>query len=217
MKKTMKRVLAAMMAVLCAVCVFTGCGSRKPKAVDAQNYVKAILDIICTGDYDHSVKFSDLNEDTAKQTRDEILDGVEEALAGSDEIKLPEETIKKFREVKDKALQKCRYTVGDAVAADDGFDVKVSIEPLVVMDSAKFSDGMMAYLLSVPGIAGMNQEQITAEAMNYLITCIEEGLEDPQYDSSVDVTVHYGVLEENNYGVSEEDGQRLGEKLFISR
>jgi hypothetical protein len=96
------------------------------------NYVKAVLDIICTGDYDRSVKFTDLDK-SAEKTREELLDSVEEALTGSGGMNLPEETVKNFRTAMDHALKQCKYTVKEAVAVDDGFDVTVVIEPLVVM------------------------------------------------------------------------------------
>ena len=213
--KRMKKLASVVLAILCLAGALAGCGSKKPTEKDAKAYVKAVLDIICTGDYDHSVKFADLNATEAKQTRKELLDSVEESLTGSGDIELPEETIKHFHDVMDKALQKCRYTVDEAVAAGDGYDVTVTIEPLVVMESAKISDNLMSYLLSSPGVASLSQEQITVAAMDYVIDCIEENLAEPVYASPEKITVHYGPLQGDTYGVSEADGERVGSKLFV--
>ena len=190
---------------------------QKPTEKDARDYVKATLDIIMTGDYEHSVKFSDVSADEAKQMRADMLDQVGDALTGDSGITYPEETIKAFRDVMDKGLQKCRFTVGDAVAADEGFDVTVTVEPLVMMDSTDTNDKLMSYLLSVPGVTSMSQEELSIKAVDYIISLMGEGLDNPTYEAPVQVTVHYGELEDGQYGVSEADGERLGEKPFVMK
>lgn len=215
MKRT-KRLSALLLVLVLAAGILVGCGSKKPTAENAKDYVKAALDIICTGDYDHSVKFADMNTEEAKKTREELLDGVEESLTGG-ETELPEETVKKFRSVMDQALRQCRYSVNDAVAADDGFDVTVTIEPLLVMDSSAITNDLMEHLMSIPNVTSMTQDEIMVTAMDFIVTCIEKNVKTPVYGDPVELTVHYGLLKDNRYGVSEEDGQRLGAELLISR
>jgi hypothetical protein len=55
-----------------------GCGQAKPTAEDAKAYVQATLDLLCTGDYDHSV---DLADDFLALTADEQQDIVLRALS----------------------------------------------------------------------------------------------------------------------------------------
>jgi hypothetical protein len=45
---------------------------------------------------------------------------------------------------------------------------------------------------------------------------IRENLQEPAYEEAKEVVVHYGLLdkEQNLYGISEDDGSRLGEVLF---
>ena len=177
-------------------------------------YVQAVLDGICTGDYDHSVKFLDLGESDFADLRKDMLDSIVDELMGSDELTLTEETAKAFRDVMDKALTKCKYQVVDAAETDNGYDVTVSIEPLKLLDQAKMQDELTGYLLTVPGILSMSQDELMEVAMNHIVEYIGAGLDSPAYDDAVQVTVRYVEMERGQYGVSEADGQRLGEKLF---
>ena len=45
---------------------------------------------------------------------------------------------------------------------------------------------------------------------------IRENLEEPEYGEPQDVVVHYGLIDEQNniWGVSEEEGEKLGAILF---
>ena len=56
MKKRSGRLPLLMLAAVMMIVMLSGCGPKKPTPEDAQAYVKAVLDIICTGDYDHAVE-----------------------------------------------------------------------------------------------------------------------------------------------------------------
>ena len=214
MKNSMKKLMAVIAVVLCIACVLAGCGNRKPTKEDAMDYVQAVLDGICTGDYDHSVKFVDMEESDLTNMREEVLDAFMDGLMGSGELTLSEETAKSFRDVMDKALTKCKYQVVDAVEKENGYDVTVSIEPLKVMDSENLQHELTNYLLTVPNILSMSEDEIMEVAMKYIAEQIDAGLDSPAYDDAVQVTVSYTELEKGQYGVSKEDGERLGEKMF---
>ena len=118
-----------MLLTVLAVSALTGCGSKAPTAQDAQNYAKAVLDLMCTGDYDHSVKLADVEEGKELEMRDQMIDDTIASLAG--ENGLSEEVQAEFKEVFVEAFSKCKYTVGSAAPDEQGeFDVSISIEPL---------------------------------------------------------------------------------------
>ena len=54
MKKGIGRLALLALMMVMAITMLTGC-AKKPGPEDAQAYVKAVLDLMCTGDYDHSV------------------------------------------------------------------------------------------------------------------------------------------------------------------
>ena len=62
----------------------------------------------------------------------------------------------------------------------------------------------------------MSEDEMMNSMFTLMIDMLNEGLENPQYTEPVDVTVHYGLLDEENnlYGCDEAEGKKLGEKIF---
>ena len=60
-------------AVVLAVSVLTGCSST-PTEKDAKAYVQAVLDMMCKGEYDHSVNIVDIEEGEEGNFREEAVD-----------------------------------------------------------------------------------------------------------------------------------------------
>ena len=174
MKNRIRTLAALVLSVLMVMTFMTGCSS-KPTADDAKAYVKATMDLMCTGDYDHSVKLADVEE------------GNETAIA----------------------------TEGE----EGGFDVTVSVEPLKMFDGAT-----AAFQEQMPDITGHSMAELQAmsetELNNVLYKAlfgfISDRLDSPTYADPVEVVVHYGILDEeqNMYGCSEAEGEKLGEKLI---
>ena len=183
-----------------------------PTAEDARAYVKAVLDIMCTGDYDHSVNLSDIPEGEEAQLRDSTIQGAVDAIASdsglSDEVKAD------FTDVMREAFSKAKYTVGDAVPTDDGgFDVTVSIEPLKLYKGAETK---LKEKITAEEAAGLSDEELNNLIYSKIVEIIRENLEEPEYGEPKEVVVHYGLIDEQNniWGVSEEEGEKLGEVLF---
>lgn len=212
-KRRSVALLAAVMILM--VSVLTGCSS-KPTAEDAQQYTQAVLDLMCTGDYDHSVNMADIEEGQETATRDAMIDEV--LNSDADLSSLSEDVKEEFRGVLIDAFAKSKYTVGEAVPTDDGgYDVTVSIEPLKVFSGVQ--ERLMeesASLFSDSDTASMTQEEINDKIYSLMVKLIAENLENPTYDEAQEVTVHYGIIDEANklYGINEEDGAKLGELLF---
>lgn len=206
----------ALLLTLALLCSLAACGKSTPTGQDAQKYVQAVMDMICTGDYDHSVEFSDMEEGEASEI---LKEGIDEALAElAQTMKLDDETRDGFRDLILKAVAKSKYTVAEGVkAADgDGYDVTVTIQPL------DFSAGMdeivgekVDELLSDPNVASMSESEITNVLMKAVIEGMNANLENPVYGESVDVTVRYHQMGEGVYGVEKEDGEKLGSSLFL--
>ena len=183
-----------------------------PTAEDARAYVQAVLDIMCTGDYDHSVELSDIPEGEEAQLRDSTIESAVEAIAS--DAGLSEEVKADFTDVMRVAFSKAKYTVGEAVPTEDGgYDVTVTIEPLKMYAGAT---DKLQEKITADEIAGLSEEEANNLIYSKVIEIVRENLEEPEYGEPQDIIVHYGIIDEQNnlWGVSEEEGEKLGALLF---
>ena len=210
--------MAVLTAVIVIILVFLcSCGKQGPSQEDAENYVKAVLDIMCTGQYDTSVNISDLEEGKEMEFRDEMID---EMLASfEEETGMDEDVQKEFREYLISAFSKCKYTIDGAVKTEDGgYDVKVSIEPLLLFNGT--SEALQTELDTLTEdtdkLLNMPEEEVYDFIYDAMFRVLNANLESPAYGDAEIATVHYGIIdqEENAYGLDEEAGELLGEKLF---
>lgn len=209
--------LIALMMVL-IVAMLAGCGPKKPAPEDAQAYVKAVMDLMCTGDYDHTVELADIEEGKESETRDALINQMMEDFGA--QSNLDEEVTDAFKEFMINALAKAKYTVGDAVETEDGgYDVTVSIEPLQIFTGIqkKLDAVLEERVAQEPDrILEMSEEEQTNYVMEIVIELMNKKLKKPKYDPPEDVVVHYGPMEgqKDVYGCEESEGEKLGAKLF---
>ena len=183
-----------------------------PTAEDARAYVQAVLDIMCTGDYDHSVELSDIPEGEEAQLRDSTIESAVESIAS--DAGLSEEVKADFTDVMRVAFSKAKYTVGEAVPTEDGgYDVTVTSEPLNMYAGAT---DKLQEKITADEIAGLSEEEANNLIYSKVIEIVRENLEEPEYGEPQDIIVHYGIIDEQNnlWGVSEEEGEKLGALLF---
>ena len=64
--------------------------------------------------------------------------------------------------------------------------------------------------------ATITEDEINNRVYSLMARLIKENLQNPTYEEGKDVVVHYGLLDEKEkiYGISEEDGAKVGELLF---
>ena len=62
----------------------------------------------------------------------------------------------------------------------------------------------------------MTEEEANDLVYSAIVEVIRENLEEPVYEDPQEVVVYYGKTDEssNTYGISEEDGEKLGAILF---
>jgi hypothetical protein len=218
MKKGLKKLLLIAFMTVMTAALLAGCGPKKPAPEEAQAYVKAVLDLMCTGDYDHEVNLADIEEGKESETRDAVVDQMI-AEIGSQQ-NLNDEVKSSFRELMLAALGKAKYTVGEAVETEDGgYDVTVTLEPLQLFTGVSEElDAVLEERVAAEAdkILAMSEDEQTNYVMEILIELLNKKIEDPQYDDAEDVVVHYGPMEgqENVYGCTEAEGEKLGSKLF---
>ena len=221
MKRIYRTVSALLTAAMLMTMLLTGCGETSSSSIkdDAENYVKAVLDLMCTGTYDHSVTFGDVASGREQESRDEMIAGIVSSIAKDNDLN--EEQRARLEDCLTRAFSACRYTIKDVRESEDGgCDVTVSIEPLKVFEG--ISDALNSKVGELTGddeaMIAMTAEEQTAALAEVLLSQLDQNLENPQYGPAEEVVVHYGLLEgsEDRYGIDENAGKALGEKLFSS-
>lgn len=221
MKRIYRTVSALLTAALLMTMLLTGCGETSSSSIkgDAENYVKAVLDLMCTGTYDHSVTFGDVASGREQESRDEMIAGIVSSIAKDNDLN--EEQRARLEDCLTRAFSACRYTIKDVRESEDGgCDVTVSIEPLKVFEG--ISDALNSKVAELTGdgeaMIAMTPEEQTAALAEVLLSQLDQNLENPQYGPAEEVIVHYGLLQgsEDRYGIDENAGKTLGEKLFSS-
>ena len=221
MKRIYRTVSALLTAALLMTMLLTGCGETSSSSIkdDAENYVKAVLDLMSTGTYDHSVTFGDVASGREQESRDEMIAGIVSSIAKDNDLN--EEQRARLEDCLTRAFSACRYTIKDVRESEDGgCDVTVSIEPLKVFEG--ISDALNSKVGELTGdgeaMIAMSPEEQTAALAEVLLSQLDQNLENPQYGPAEEVIVHYGLLQgsEDRYGIDENAGKTLGEKLFSS-
>ena len=64
--------------------------------------------------------------------------------------------------------------------------------------------------------SALSEQEVNSRVYSLMAKLIRENLQEPAYEEAKEVVVHYGLLdkEQNLYGISEDDGSKLGEVLF---
>ncbi|MBR0469173.1 MAG: hypothetical protein IJJ16_05650 [Mogibacterium sp.] len=217
MKNGFKRILVMTLSVLMALAMLTGCGPKKPTASDAKDYVQALMDMLCTGTCDSSVNFADVEDEGA--LRDNLVNSAMEEIAGT--VELSDVSKAKLSDFLYAALGKCKYTVGEPVEVEGGFDVPVTIEPLIIYASLENFDSILQEraVNDMDLIMNMSDEELMDYVVDVMVELLNDGIADPQYEAPVELTMHYRLLDEENniYGCSEEDGAAVGSALFSTQ
>ena len=206
--------ISVMMIAALILCSCGGSADTASKESDAQSYVKAMLDMMCLGDYDHSVKFEGIEEGEEANARDAMIDDAMGAIEGdiSDEIR------QEYKEALTEALSKTKDTVGKAEKTEDGgYDVTVTIEPLKLFAGINDSSEEMNELFPEnEDTSALTDEELNNRFYGFMVKQMKEGLQDPVYGPAQEVVVHCTPSGDGEevFSISDEDGARLGELLL---
>ena len=120
MKRLFKTIAALFAATLLLGMLLTGCGEQTSVSIkeDAESYVKAVLDLICTGEYDHSVTFADVESVKERASRDAMISEIINYV--SEDNNLTEEQRAELGGIIARAFTTCRSSIKDVKETDDG-------------------------------------------------------------------------------------------------
>ena len=199
-KKAGRIIPAVIVAVLVAAVVFLR-PSGWSKA-DAQKGTQAYLDYFFMGDDENLAKYiSDMTveELTAQreQRREEMIGSTfKESVPVSDELRT------RYADFYLDLMKKARYTVGEAVKAEDGFEVPVRVEPITSLEHGDYVLMDLQLNDDLPN-ADLNERVYTQE-----LESMEKLVSDPSYGEPQEVVMHI-TKGEDGYVFSESDSDAI--------
>lgn len=215
MKRNYKCTALLTAVMMLAVVMLSACGSTGPGESDAQNYVKAVLDMMCLGEYDHSVKLADIEEGKESDARDAMID---DALGGI-EGNISDEIRQEFKQALIEAFSKTRYTVGKAEKTEDGgYDVTVTIEPLKLFAglSEQMEEEERELFPETEDDSALTEEELNNRFYGLMVKQMKEGLKNPVYGQPQEVVVHCAPSGDSDelFSISDEDAAAMGDLLL---
>lgn len=218
------------LTALIAACILPGCGKKNetasvetaeekeekaiPTEQDAKNYVQAMFDLTCHGDYDHSD--IELSEEDAKKLlgeKDAIVDEMISAISMGQDV--DDEVRAGFHSYMEDAYNNARYTVKEAESAEDGgYDVKVTVKPLILFDGIQED---LYERVTDAGISDISEEEQGNTYAKAVLEILTERESDPQYEEAQEIVIHYGAVDGNYESFGKLGETRIGEYLFSMR
>ena len=193
--------LAAMMVTTCA------CGQQ----ADPKEGVDALMTMMTQGDVTKYCAFTGESEEEAQKDYQEMLDSIKSSLASFD---VSEETKSKVTDAFAAVLKKAKYTVNDAEKTDDGYDVKVDIEPITGLYE-KMTEKMEKELQSAYTSGEVTQDNMYDWVFDKMADWMTEDLDNLTYGEPQSVTVH--ITKDGNQLKIEDEyntGMKIGQLLI---
>lgn len=199
--------LVAMLALLTA-----GCGLNEKSA---ENYVKELLDY-STG-RQTSTKIFDA------EIKEEFRTGINEALEELTDTYLEEgeelssELKTRLADATIEALKNVRYTVGSAKKTEDGFEVPITVEPLLLYDKLEdnFNHEFAEFISGFSDEDDFKLNDYMVLFMETMVDTTKESSQNPQYGEPVEFVFPLIVVD-NQLEVKDEEktAEALGVKLM---
>ena len=206
--KRMRNVLAILllMAMMVTTCA---CGQQ----ADPKEGVDALMTMMTQGDVTKYCAFTGESEEEAQKEYQEMLDSIKSSLSTFD---VSEETKTKVTEAFAAVLKKAKYTVNDAEKTDDGYDVKVDIEPITGLYE-KMTEKMQKELESAYASGEVTQDNMYDWVFDKMAGWMTEDLDSLTYGDPQSVTVHI-TKDGNKFKIEDEynTGMEIG-KLLIDQ
>ena len=114
-----------------------------------------------------------------------------------------------------KGMKKAQYEVGEAVEAEYGFDVPVTIRGVDIsgaMDEA--IEAATDRIVEDPDLSNMTEAEIYNRFFKDAAEYLSTWLDDPEYVPPVTISLRYTELSDGLYGCSVADGKKVGAALF---
>ncbi|MCI8401671.1 MAG: hypothetical protein HFI38_06195 [Lachnospiraceae bacterium] len=226
----MKRRIAFLMALLMAVGLLGGCNSFSKFSDNSKDYgpyVKSLLDMAYKNDTTKYLELVDDTKTSADQTYEENMEYWGLYLGYSFEIEteyLNDSAINdRLTKLAKDIFAKAKYETADAVKTDDYYTVKVTIEPILFIDTAY--DEAEAYVTDMVAKAEngdfgdlQNDENAYYDwEMEYakgMLDILESYVDKIEYGTAISKIVEIEVDEDEMYGISDDSMIELQNALL---
>lgn len=217
----MKKKLLALALIAVMVFSITACGSSGPTTQDAQDCLKATLDLMLTGEYDESYEFSDMTREEAMQMREEtfeegFVDSFLESLDLGD-IQISEDYLnglaQNLLDYTNNGLKKVTYTIDSVTESENGFTGSVTFTPvkLYQVDDMDVEGVAMEYAqANMSKLQAMSEGEAQGELMKYVLDKMVEKLNaDLENPANADPITAEILINKNDDGTIEVDDESL--------
>ena len=210
--KKKKSIVAIMLVVV--MCMLSACTTK----FDAKAYVKSCLDVQFKGEYDEYMK---LTESSKADSEKLYKEGIDAFMEGYEELSLPDELENKFRETYKKMLKSAKYSVKEAKETDDGFVVKVAVQPMKCFENyeadlqklqQKFLTDIQAQVQKEGKIP--SEQEIMEQMAQIVYKDLEERVSKCEYGKEETVGVKVKKDGSKKYTANESDLGKVAEKAL---
>lgn len=206
--KSVGIIAIAAMVLMIAVMVFLR-PSGGWSARDAQNAVQAWLDFYCMDEDENYQKyFANSAEDQREDQREEKKSFLRQYAFGED-VLVSSELRERYAEFYSDLMRKSKYTVGEAIETEQGFDVPITIEPITSLSRGEF------VLLDILPF-GLSDEEINERSYSKELDLSIELSENPTYGDPEEIIIHLCRDENDQYVFDWDDFFTIIEKACFT-
>jgi len=168
---------------------------------DAQNFTQAYLEYcFFRGDDETLAKYmEDTTVEELSDLREEKRDELIESGLFESDVPVTDELKTRYADFYIDLMKNARFTVGEAVKAEDGFEVPVSIEPITSLSEGDF------VLLDLQLNDDLSREQLNERVYSRELELMKDLARNLSYGEEIDFVMHISRMEDGTYDISQND------------
>lgn len=190
----------------------SGCASKYGPA-DAVTYVESVLDASYRAEFEEYMQLTDSTPEEAQAMYQQNIENVMSGV-GIDSAGLSDELSGQYREIAPRLLALAKYEVTEVEREDNGFAVRVAIEPFE--GYLGLEDDLVSALEE--DAAGMTEmpDDLTVNEIVYqnMLEILQQKIDKPVYGDPEEYTIHVTEGDDRVYEIPKEELIELDYALF---
>lgn len=217
--KTKSRYIALLLTVV-FILSLSACGTsanEEMSAEKAKGYVQGTLDASYKAMFEEYTKITGDSEEAASQYYEEaVSEGVDTL---NSMFNLSDEQNTRLTTSIKELMKIVKYEVGEASGDNEnGYEIKATIEPLVMFDRNKLEEDMLADFQTMSEEKQQefaeDYDKVVAWTLDILIDQIESAAKSPTYNEPVECILHLEKDENGEWFINEEDMKTFSNQVF---
>lgn len=211
MNHQLKKGMFIFLACGMAASFLAGCSGMSRS--DAEDYVQSALDAGYKGEFGKYAKITDSTQEEAKA----LYNGNMEAFlasVGLDAQTSPHELKEQYEELFQQIFALEKYTVGEAKETDNGYEVPVEIEKLLIFSDvdAELEAKLVGQVKELGTDA--SEEDVNRLALETMYGMLQERVANPVYGEKETLDVHVAQNDAGTWNISQKDLEALDEEMM---